>query len=73
MPLSFALAALEPRSLNRAAQCDLTRPGCSGCAKLGKICPGYREESDLLFRNEKHRVTCHTRKVLLFAGARMNE
>lgn len=51
MPLNFALAALEPRSLNRTAQCDLTRPGCSRCAKLGKICPGYREESDLLFRN----------------------
>jgi len=33
-------------------QCDLTRPGCSRCAKLGRICPGYRQESDLVFRNK---------------------
>jgi hypothetical protein len=33
-------------------QCDLTRSGCIKCSKLGKTCPGYRQEQDLLFHNK---------------------
>ncbi|KUJ12642.1 uncharacterized protein LY89DRAFT_738414 [Mollisia scopiformis] len=36
----------------RRVNCDLTKPGCHRCVKIGKICPGYRPELDLLFRNQ---------------------
>lgn len=32
-------------------QCDLVRPGCTQCARLRKMCPGYRDETSLRFRN----------------------
>lgn len=33
-------------------QCDLGRPECERCLRVGKRCPGYRDETSLLFRNE---------------------
>ncbi|KIX08156.1 uncharacterized protein Z518_02812 [Rhinocladiella mackenziei CBS 650.93] len=36
----------------RRVKCDLTQPECIRCTRLGKKCPGYRDESDLLFRVE---------------------
>lgn len=33
-------------------QCDFTRPGCLRCAKINNVCPGYRDEQDLLFHNQ---------------------
>jgi hypothetical protein len=33
-------------------QCDFTQPGCFRCAKLDVACTGYRDEQDLLFRNQ---------------------
>jgi len=33
-------------------QCDFTQPRCLRCAKLDVACPGYRDEQDLLFRNQ---------------------
>lgn len=39
-------------SLLTHIQCDLKRPGCDRCLRIGKICPGYREETSLLFRHE---------------------
>jgi hypothetical protein len=32
------------------SQCDLNPSGCSRCAKIGKICPGYRHEQDRVFQ-----------------------
>lgn len=43
-------------SITYISQCDLTRPRCLRCSKLGTVCPGYREEQDLLFNN-KHKET----------------
>lgn len=34
------------------AQCDETKPTCKQCAKSRRQCPGYKDELDLVFRNE---------------------
>lgn len=49
-PSSYALVRII--GTDDLFQCDQTRPGCVRCEKLGKPCPGYREEDDLMFRNE---------------------
>ncbi|KAH8896221.1 hypothetical protein GQ53DRAFT_838460 [Thozetella sp. PMI_491] len=36
----------------RRVKCDLAKPGCIKCSVYGATCPGYRAESDLIFRNE---------------------
>lgn len=33
-------------------QCDETKPTCNQCAKSRRQCPGYKDEFDLVFRNE---------------------
>lgn len=33
-------------------QCDETKPTCNQCAKSHRQCPGYKDEFDLIFRNE---------------------
>lgn len=33
-------------------QCDETKPTCNQCAKSHRQCPGYRDEFELIFRNE---------------------
>jgi hypothetical protein len=40
------------RVINIGAQCDLRRPGCQRCAKIGQKCSGYRdlERPQLRFR-----------------------
>ncbi|KAI9723750.1 MAG: hypothetical protein M1812_001050 [Candelaria pacifica] len=42
--------ALECQTL--VDQCDLTRPSCMRCARRQVTCPGYRNEVDVIFRNE---------------------
>jgi len=36
----------------KTLQCDLVRPECQRCTRIGKRCPGYRDETSVLFRNE---------------------
>ncbi|KAK0764612.1 hypothetical protein N5P37_002078 [Trichoderma harzianum] len=36
----------------RRIKCDETKPTCNQCAKSRRQCPGYRDEFDLVFRNE---------------------
>ncbi|KAK3384787.1 hypothetical protein B0H63DRAFT_395492 [Podospora didyma] len=36
----------------RRIKCDETKPTCQQCAKSRRQCPGYKEEFDLVFRNE---------------------
>ncbi|KAK4159656.1 hypothetical protein QBC43DRAFT_124266 [Cladorrhinum sp. PSN259] len=36
----------------RRIKCDETKPTCNQCAKARRQCPGYRDEFDLLLRNE---------------------
>jgi len=37
---------------NRCHQCDQKRPGCSQCAKIRIVCPGYRDPANLMFRDD---------------------
>ncbi|KAM7221485.1 hypothetical protein V8F06_003057 [Rhypophila decipiens] len=36
----------------RRIKCDETRPTCKQCAKSRRQCPGYKDEFDLMLRNE---------------------
>ncbi|KAK0669752.1 hypothetical protein QBC41DRAFT_101797 [Cercophora samala] len=36
----------------RRIKCDETKPTCNQCSKARRQCPGYRDEFDLLLRNE---------------------
>ncbi|KIV88522.1 hypothetical protein PV10_08200 [Exophiala mesophila] len=36
----------------RRVKCDLLRPECGKCVRLGRKCPGYRKERDMLFKVE---------------------
>lgn len=38
-------------------QCDEGRPACKRCTLRGDICSGYRDESSLIFRNEKEKAS----------------
>ncbi|KAF8850716.1 hypothetical protein BDZ45DRAFT_185270 [Acephala macrosclerotiorum] len=52
MPNTSKLSLASHLCGKRRVHCDLTQSGCLWCAKIGKTCPGYRQEQDLLFRNE---------------------
>ncbi|KAF2021368.1 hypothetical protein BU24DRAFT_417030 [Aaosphaeria arxii CBS 175.79] len=36
----------------KRTKCDLAVPSCTQCIRKGRVCSGYRNEQDLLFRNE---------------------
>ncbi|RYC54501.1 hypothetical protein CHU98_g11705 [Xylaria longipes] len=40
----------------RRIKCDKKRPECSQCIRVGKRCPGYRDQLSLLFRDESTKV-----------------
>src|ERR1700712_4949497 len=40
-------------------QCDQLRPTCSQCNRVGADCPGYRNPTDLMFRNQGTGVQQH--------------
>ena len=37
-------------------QCDKLKPDCSQCIRVGKKCPGYRDQLSLMFRDESSKV-----------------
>ena len=39
-------------SADGSGQCDETKPTCTQCAKSRRQCPGYKDDFDLVFRNE---------------------
>lgn len=41
---------------DRKTRCDRTTPSCSQCIRAHRECPGYRNEVDLMFRNESDAV-----------------
>ena len=46
-------------AVNRRAnpsQCDKARPQCTQCVRIGKPCPGYRDQLSLMFRDESTKV-----------------
>ncbi|KAK7403612.1 hypothetical protein QQX98_010624 [Neonectria punicea] len=40
----------------RRIKCDKVRPDCSQCIRVGKKCPGYRDQLSLMFRDESSKV-----------------
>ncbi|RAL16853.1 Zn(II)2Cys6 transcription factor [Aspergillus homomorphus CBS 101889] len=52
---------------SRKIRCDQARPTCSQCAKGNRVCPGYRDELSLMFRDESQQVV---RKARTGATAR---
>ncbi|KAI1738420.1 hypothetical protein F4680DRAFT_190118 [Xylaria scruposa] len=40
----------------RRIKCDKKHPECSQCIRVGKRCPGYRDQLSLLFRDESSKV-----------------
>ncbi|KAF3763764.1 hypothetical protein M406DRAFT_85177 [Cryphonectria parasitica EP155] len=50
----------------RRIKCDETKPTCNQCTKARRTCPGYKDEFDLVFRNE----TKATERRALKKGAR---
>ncbi|KIW64516.1 hypothetical protein PV04_09444 [Phialophora macrospora] len=40
----------------RRLKCDQARPGCGQCRNASRACPGYRNQLDLMFRDESTRV-----------------
>ncbi|KAB5542620.1 hypothetical protein GE09DRAFT_248090 [Coniochaeta sp. 2T2.1] len=58
----------------RRIKCDETKPTCKQCAKSHRQCPGYKDDFDLIFRNEtdatERRVRRAGKKASLPAGGR---
>ncbi|KAK0385811.1 hypothetical protein NLU13_6988 [Sarocladium strictum] len=40
----------------RRIKCDKIRPDCTQCVRIGKKCPGYRDQLSLMFRDESTKV-----------------
>ncbi|KAL8420194.1 hypothetical protein RB594_003106 [Gaeumannomyces avenae] len=40
----------------RRIKCDKLKPECSQCVRVGKKCPGYRDQLSLVFRDESSKV-----------------
>ncbi|KAK0722800.1 hypothetical protein B0T26DRAFT_234306 [Lasiosphaeria miniovina] len=40
----------------RRIKCDKVRPHCTQCVRVGKQCPGYRDQLSLMFRDESTKV-----------------
>ncbi|KAL7620036.1 hypothetical protein AAE478_010585 [Parahypoxylon ruwenzoriense] len=47
----------------RRIKCDETKPTCNQCAKSRRQCPGYRDEFDLVFRNETQATERRARRA----------
>nr|KMM72429.1 hypothetical protein CPAG_08723 [Coccidioides posadasii RMSCC 3488] len=45
------------RCRRRKIRCDQSEPSCGQCLRANHICPGYRDQLDLLFRDETPKVT----------------
>lgn len=54
-------------------QCDETKPKCNQCAKSRRECPGYKDEFDLVFRNETQATERRARKANKKAIAKLNK
>lgn len=54
--LSSRLLILRCPPILIRIQCNLVEPACTQCLRAGKICPGYRDQLSLLFRDESAKV-----------------
>ncbi|KAH7131382.1 hypothetical protein B0J13DRAFT_103236 [Dactylonectria estremocensis] len=48
---------------DRKIRCDQTSPSCGQCVKRHQTCPGYRNQVDLMFRDENSHVISRARKT----------
>ncbi|KAK6579926.1 hypothetical protein PZA11_007634 [Diplocarpon coronariae] len=48
----------------RRIKCDETKPTCNQCAKSRRVCPGYKDDFDLVFRNETQATERRARRAL---------
>ncbi|KAI5919736.1 hypothetical protein F4810DRAFT_473423 [Camillea tinctor] len=55
----------------RRIKCDETKPTCNQCAKSRRQCPGYKDEFDLVFRNETKATERRAQKASRKAMAKM--
>lgn len=60
--MSLLRSNLTAHSLT-SFQCDETKPTCNQCAKSRRVCPGYKDEFDLVFRNETQATERRARKA----------
>ncbi|KAK5050784.1 hypothetical protein LTR84_003343 [Exophiala bonariae] len=44
----------------KKVKCDETKPQCNRCTRVGKVCPGYRSESEISFKYVKIRERDHS-------------
>ncbi|KAG4436391.1 hypothetical protein IFR05_008114 [Cadophora sp. M221] len=47
----------------RRIKCDETKPTCNQCAKSRRVCPGYKDDFDLVFRNETQATERRARRA----------
>ncbi|KAK0724767.1 hypothetical protein B0H67DRAFT_598256 [Lasiosphaeris hirsuta] len=47
----------------RRIKCDETKPACNQCAKSRRQCPGYKDEFDIVFRNETKATERRAKKI----------
>ncbi|RYP69795.1 hypothetical protein DL771_005904 [Monosporascus sp. 5C6A] len=57
----------------RRIKCDETKPTCLKCAKSRRVCPGYKDEFDLVFRNETQSTELKARKASRKASAQKTD
>ena len=46
----------QPKLTISLSKCDRVTPDCSQCVRVGKKCPGYRDQLSLMFRDESSKV-----------------
>ncbi|CZR55859.1 related to negative acting factor [Phialocephala subalpina] len=47
----------------RRTKCDYKRPSCSQCLRAGRACKGYRDPSDLMFRDESEGLSVRRQRI----------
>ncbi|KAE8441872.1 hypothetical protein EG329_004227 [Mollisiaceae sp. DMI_Dod_QoI] len=47
----------------RRTKCDYKKPSCSQCMRAGRTCIGYRDPSDLMFRDESEGLSARRQRL----------
>ncbi|KAJ5655195.1 hypothetical protein N7507_007145 [Penicillium longicatenatum] len=55
--------------INTTAQCDKQVPHCGQCIRTRQSCPGYRDDWDLVFRDQTSHTIKRSKKTLEKSGA----
>ena len=50
-------------TLSNCSQCDLAQPACGQCIRSSRKCGGYRNQIDLVFRDQSEDVRCRAKGV----------